>query len=247
MARTRWMLGFQRRLVRRCEWLMLMPNDGRLPHTSQTAAIGNHSPRHLGPPGVPGPAVGPTDQVSIPRMQTLERLTASDLAAGVTAYRDALRAHQERINRLNVYPVPDGDTGTNMALTLEAVVRQLAEADSHDMASVAQAVSYGSLMGARGNSGVILSQILRGLADAVRDTDGIDASGAERKGWPGPRRAPTRPCRTRSRAPSSPWPRLPPTPPAPPGLLAPGWSRSSKRPAEAGTTPWRAPRICCRS
>ena len=60
-------------------------------------------------------------------MQTLERLTASDLAAGVTSFRDALRAHQERINRLNVYPVPDGDTGTNMALTLEAVVRELAE------------------------------------------------------------------------------------------------------------------------
>ena len=50
-------------------------------------------------------------------MQTLERLTAGDLVAVVTAYRDALRAHQERINRLNVYPVPDGDTGTNMALT----------------------------------------------------------------------------------------------------------------------------------
>jgi DAK2 domain fusion protein YloV len=107
-------------------------------------------------------------------MQTLERLTASDLAAGVTSFRDALRAHQERINRLNVYPVPDGDTGTNMALTVEAVVRQLAEEKSHDMAGVAHAVSYGSLMGARGNSGVILSQIMRGLADAVRHTDGID-------------------------------------------------------------------------
>jgi DAK2 domain fusion protein YloV len=107
-------------------------------------------------------------------MQTLERLTASDLAAGVTSFRDALRAHQERINRLNVYPVPDGDTGTNMALTLEAVVRQLAEEKSHDMAGVAHAVGYGSLMGARGNSGVILSQILRGLADVVRETDGID-------------------------------------------------------------------------
>ena len=60
-------------------------------------------------------------------MQTLERLTAADLVAAVTAYRDALRAHQEPINRLNVYPVPDGDTGTNMALTLESVVRELAE------------------------------------------------------------------------------------------------------------------------
>jgi DAK2 domain fusion protein YloV len=111
-------------------------------------------------------------------MQTLERLSASDLAAAVRSFRDALRAHQNRINRLNVYPVPDGDTGTNMALTLEAVVRQLADQgaeDGADMAGVAEAISYGSLMGARGNSGVILSQILRGLADAVRPTLGIDA------------------------------------------------------------------------
>jgi DAK2 domain fusion protein YloV len=107
-------------------------------------------------------------------MQTLERLTAGDLAAVVASFRDALRAHQERINRLNVYPVPDGDTGTNMALTLEAVVRQLADQNAADMAVVAEAISYGSLMGARGNSGVILSQILRGLADAVRNTDHID-------------------------------------------------------------------------
>jgi DAK2 domain fusion protein YloV len=107
-------------------------------------------------------------------MQTLERLTAGDLVAAVTSYRDALRSHQERINRLNVYPVPDGDTGTNMALTLEAVVRELAGRDQQNMASVAEAISYGSLMGARGNSGVILSQILRGLADAVRETSGVD-------------------------------------------------------------------------
>jgi DAK2 domain fusion protein YloV len=108
-------------------------------------------------------------------MQTLERLTAGDLVAAVASYRDALRSHQELINRLNVYPVPDGDTGTNMALTLEAVVRELAGRDQQDMAGVAEAISYGSLMGARGNSGVILSQILRGLADAVRDTSWVDA------------------------------------------------------------------------
>src|SRR5277367_1829066 len=107
-------------------------------------------------------------------MQTLERLTAGDLVAVVKAYRDALRAHQEAINRLNVYPVPDGDTGTNMALTLESVVREVAGRDGDDMSAVAEAISYGSLMGARGNSGVILSQLLRGLAEAVRDTDGID-------------------------------------------------------------------------
>jgi DAK2 domain fusion protein YloV len=107
-------------------------------------------------------------------MQTLERLTAADVVAAVAAYRDALRAHQEPINRLNVYPVPDGDTGTNMALTVESVVRELADREAKDMAAVAQAISYGSLMGARGNSGVILSQILRGLADALHEHDGMD-------------------------------------------------------------------------
>ena len=109
-------------------------------------------------------------------MQTLERLTAGDLTAAITAYRDALRAHQERINRLNVYPVPDGDTGTNMALTLESVVKEIADRGATDMPSVTEAISYGSLMGARGNSGVILSQILRGLAEAARGSDGVDAA-----------------------------------------------------------------------
>ena len=108
---------------------------------------------------------------------TLEVLTASDLADVITVYRDALRAHQDRINRLNVYPVPDGDTGTNMALTLESVVKEVSERGTGDMPTVAGAISYGSLMGARGNSGVILSQILRGIADAAKehDGDGLDA------------------------------------------------------------------------
>src|SRR4051812_34976067 len=106
-------------------------------------------------------------------METLERLGAEHLRAVVTSYRDALRGHQDAINRLNVYPVPDGDTGTNMALTLESVVAELDTA--RDMASVCRAISHGSLMGARGNSGVILSQILRGLS---RSFEGVDAGDA---------------------------------------------------------------------
>src|SRR5438552_11829128 len=108
-------------------------------------------------------------------MPTLTCLSAADLRKAVLRFRDALRAHQEELNRLNVYPVPDGDTGTNMALTLESVSAELRTADS--MAEVCQAVSRGSLMGARGNSGVITSQILRGLVegfgvlDAVRGVD----------------------------------------------------------------------------
>ncbi|MHB1534414.1 MAG: DAK2 domain-containing protein [Acidimicrobiales bacterium] len=106
----------------------------------------------------------------------VECLGAAELVDVIVAYRDALRSHQELINRLNVYPVPDGDTGTNMALTLESVVQELAGHEGGDLATVAGALSHGSLMGARGNSGVILSQILRGLADAARDSAGIDAA-----------------------------------------------------------------------
>jgi uncharacterized protein len=105
----------------------------------------------------------------------LEELAPADLRRVVITYRDALRSHQDELNRLNVYPVPDGDTGTNMALTLESVVGELDSADGMD--EICHAVSHGSLMGARGNSGVILSQILRGLADTFSDRD--EASGAD--------------------------------------------------------------------
>jgi DAK2 domain fusion protein YloV len=100
-------------------------------------------------------------------MPTLTSLGAADLRQALLRFRDAVRAHQEELNRLNVYPVPDGDTGTNMALTLESVGTALN--DSRSMEEVCHAISRGSLMGARGNSGVILSQILRGLADECRD------------------------------------------------------------------------------
>ncbi len=99
-------------------------------------------------------------------MATRATLAAADVAAAMVVYRDALRHHQQAINRLNVYPVPDGDTGTNMALTLDAVVSELEVLDEGaGMPEVCSAVSHGSLMGARGNSGVILSQLLRGMAE----------------------------------------------------------------------------------
>jgi fatty acid kinase len=107
---------------------------------------------------------------------TLDHLGAADLQAVVEAYNDALRAHREPINRLNVYPVPDGDTGTNMSLTLGSVADALRDA-ADDLASVCKAVSHGSLMGARGNSGVILSQVLRGLVGVVAESGGLDGRG----------------------------------------------------------------------
>lgn len=107
-------------------------------------------------------------------MPTLTCLSAADLRQAVLRFRDALRAHQEELNRLNVYPVPDGDTGTNMALTLESVSAELQTAESMD--EVCHAVSRGSLMGARGNSGVITSQILRGLVEGFRALESVGAT-----------------------------------------------------------------------
>ncbi|MEJ7845473.1 MAG: DAK2 domain-containing protein [Acidimicrobiales bacterium] len=114
-------------------------------------------------------------------MPPLERLRAADLQATLVTYRDALGAHRETINRLNVYPVPDGDTGTNMARTVAAVCEELdrAGAPAGDepgaMAATCTAIAHGSLMGARGNSGVILSQILRGMTEVLRDHDEVGA------------------------------------------------------------------------
>src|SRR5690606_12354184 len=103
----------------------------------------------------------------------LDQLVASDLRAVVHAYKEALAAHREPINRLNVYPVPDGDTGTNMSLTLVSVCDDL-DAAGEALAEVCQAISHGSLMGARGNSGVILSQILRGLVSVIGEAGAAD-------------------------------------------------------------------------
>src|SRR6476469_4017606 len=108
-------------------------------------------------------------------MASLERLHPEHVRSAVRSYRDALRAHQQVINRLNVYPVPDGDTGTNMALTLESVCEELAAVDS-GMSQTCKAISHGSLMGARGNSGVILSQVMRGMCDVWREHESVDGS-----------------------------------------------------------------------
>lgn len=107
-------------------------------------------------------------------MTTPTTLSAADLRAVMATYATLLRSHREVINRLNVYPVPDGDTGTNMTLTVESVVEALAVlGPTATLAEVGQAIAHGSLMGARGNSGVILSQLLRGLVERWRE-EGVD-------------------------------------------------------------------------
>jgi uncharacterized protein len=106
---------------------------------------------------------------------TLERLDTRALREVITTFRDTVREHAGGLNRLNVYPVPDGDTGTNMARTLDAVVAEMEAAPEEDHDATCDAISHGSLMGARGNSGVILSQILRGLVTTLKH--GAEASG----------------------------------------------------------------------
>jgi fatty acid kinase len=113
---------------------------------------------------------------SIRDVSTLDHLGADELRAVMETYRDALAAHREPINRLNVYPVPDGDTGTNMALTLGSVCDEIGTVTAGDLPGLCKAISHGSLMGARGNSGVILSQIMRGIAGTVSDAGGLDAA-----------------------------------------------------------------------
>jgi len=109
-------------------------------------------------------------------MDALAEFGASHLAGTARTFRDALVRYQETINALNVYPVPDGDTGTNMALTMESVVSEIDElGDGASMADVCRAVAHGSLMGARGNSGVILSQLLRGLSGELAGVDSASA------------------------------------------------------------------------
>ena len=79
-----------------------------------------------------------------------------------------IEAKKEYINELNVFPVPDGDTGTNMSMTIMAAAKEVTALEGMDMASLAKAISSGSLRGARGNSGVILSQLLRGFTNPSR-------------------------------------------------------------------------------
>ena len=87
-----------------------------------------------------------------------------------------LEAKKNWINELNVFPVPDGDTGTNMTLTIMAAAKEVAELENPTMDQLAKAISSGSLRGARGNSGVILSQLLRGFTKEIKAVEEIDTT-----------------------------------------------------------------------
>ena len=103
----------------------------------------------------------------------LNTVDAKLLAKMFLAGAKNLENKKEWINELNVFPVPDGDTGTNMTMTIMAAAKEVAKMDDPDMVSLCKAMSSGSLRGARGNSGVILSQLLRGLTKVVKEYDEV--------------------------------------------------------------------------
>lgn len=102
-------------------------------------------------------------------IELLDGQQFKDMIVGAAA---TLEKNKDALDALNVFPVPDGDTGTNMSLTMISAAKEVAAADSSDMKAIVQALSLGALKGARGNSGVILSQIFAGFADTLSNADG---------------------------------------------------------------------------
>lgn len=105
---------------------------------------------------------------------TIERIQPRTVKSMFLAGAKYLESKKKYVDELNVFPVPDGDTGTNMTLTILAAAKELNKVDADDMAQVAKAISSGSLRGARGNSGVILSQLFRGFCKEISQYESID-------------------------------------------------------------------------
>ena len=107
---------------------------------------------------------------------TIETITAEQLFNMILAGADNLDLHKESVNQLNVFPVPDGDTGTNMAMTMQSAAKFIRQAEVPSVEEYAKQAAFGAVMGARGNSGVIFSQILTGFAKALTGLDVIDSA-----------------------------------------------------------------------
>ena len=106
-------------------------------------------------------------------MVNIKTIDAKVLSRMFLAGAKNLEAKKEWINELNVFPVPDGDTGTNMTMTIMSAAAEVSALTEPDMETLAKAISSGSLRGARGNSGVILSQLFRGFTKAVSKADSL--------------------------------------------------------------------------
>ena len=108
------------------------------------------------------------------------KLEKKDVKKVISTVIDNFKKNEKKINDLNVFPVPDGDTGTNMLLTLESIREELLKLKTYTIKSVGEAISFGGLMGARGNSGVILSQILKGFFDTLEVSEDFDLNTIEK-------------------------------------------------------------------
>ncbi len=115
-----------------------------------------------------------TDQAPIPR--EFPTLDGQDLKKLLLAGMAWLEQHYQIVNQLNVFPVPDGDTGINMLLTMQSAYGEIAELDDRHVGTIIRRFSKGAVNGSRGNSGVILSQIWRGFSDALREREELDAA-----------------------------------------------------------------------
>jgi DAK2 domain fusion protein YloV len=103
-----------------------------------------------------------------------KNINAATFRKIITSGVKLLEANKQGIDALNVFPVPDGDTGTNMSLTLQSCLREMNDYQGNNLAALAEAISKGALKGARGNSGVITSQILRGFCSVIKEKEEID-------------------------------------------------------------------------
>lgn len=123
------------------------------------------------------PDINPNSPTPLARrdMSLLRGMNGQDLKVLFKAGMDWLRTNHQYVNSLNVFPVPDGDTGTNMLLTMQAGYQEIEDSNESNVGKVAHAISKGALLGARGNSGVILSQIWRGFARGLDNYDTMNA------------------------------------------------------------------------
>jgi dihydroxyacetone kinase-like predicted kinase len=109
----------------------------------------------------------------LPPLKSIGGQELKQLFAASTAW---LERHAAYVNSLNVFPVPDGDSGTNMLLTMQAAMKEVGNTPEHSAGAIAKLISHGALLGARGNSGVILSQIIRGFARSIEKKDAMNAN-----------------------------------------------------------------------
>jgi uncharacterized protein len=117
----------------------------------------------------------PTTDSALDMMNKKDRINGQDFKALIEAALIWLRTNQQIVNSLNVFPVPDGDTGTNMSLTMQSAYSEIEESSDTNIGHIAHKVAQGALIGARGNSGVILSQLWRGFAKALDSSETMDA------------------------------------------------------------------------